>query len=203
VASRTALARFGGDWSWPLDNAAAGLKLNIGEAIRGEGPGEGFAMLPWALDHYERVLRLGPGEAWLLKRMLVRAWEYGGLVYLSMRKISFESCVSRNALQRYVKALTKLGYIVEVGRGAGADHRVRYDVSGTYAALALCIAADPASSWARAHGGSLSLAVAKSKTHTLPSGSPNGHKPPVTRFNLDFRALEQLSQRRELGGIDE
>jgi hypothetical protein len=200
AAERTALARFGGEWSWSLDKEKDGLKLNIGKVISGEGPGQGFAMLPWALDEYEKVLRLRPGESWLLKRMLAHAWTYGGEVFLSMRAISLRACVTRPTLTSYLRRLVDLGYIRRLSKGKGNDQRVRYDVSGLYGALALCIAADPRSKWSTEHG-PLSVERVRGLTHSGPhgqNGNGNGHKKPkAVWFDLDFNALQELAKRRQ------
>lgn len=184
---RSARERFGGDWNWKL---ADGKPLKISEAIRGEGPGEGFAMLPWALDKYERVMRLRPGEAWLLRRLLAHSWEYGSEAFLSLRRITFESNISRSTLQAWMTRLEHLGYVRFLSDGTRTDRRWRYDPAGAYGALALCIAADPSSKWAQANGGAAPITEIRSKTFS----GPNGQGDPV-RFDLDFEALAALAAR--------
>lgn len=184
---RSARERFGGDWHWKL---ADGQQLTISEAIQGEGPGEGFAMLPWALDRYERVMRLRPGEAWLLKRLLAHSWEYGSEAFLSLRRITYESSVSRSTLQAWMTRLEQLGYVRCLSDGTRIDKRWRYDPSGAYGALALCIAADPSSRWAQMNGGAVPIAEIRPKAFS----GPNGQGDPV-RFDLDFEALAALAAR--------
>ncbi len=179
--------RFGGGWYWKLGEDEL---LRIGETIEAEGPGKGITMFPWILDRYERVLRLRPSEAWLLKRMLKHAWKFKGIVYISMRKVSREALVTRPTLTEWTKALMDLNYITLVKKGEGNDRRRRYDVSGIYAALALCIAADPGSRWSRERGEPLPIEKVIGLTHNS------------RRFDLDLEALQQLSPQRINGDFD-
>ena len=179
MADRSAQARFGGAWSWKL---ADGKELSIGEVIEGEGPGKGVAISPWPPDDYERVLRLRPAEAWLVKRLLRHCWEHGKEVFVSLHKIERRSLVSRVSLQTYMRRLRELGYVRVVSEGGGKDRRKRYDLSGIYAALALCIVCDPGSKWSRGNGGAFAVEQAKAMTHMN-----------KRRFLLDFEALRRLS----------
>jgi hypothetical protein len=187
-SERSTYRRFGGAWGWTINRDGDERRLSIGEAIQSAGPGEGVVMLPWALDHYEAALRLKPGESWLLRRMLAHVWTYGGQVYLSLRKISFESGVSRTTLHTYVKKLVKLGLIRRIPDEErelkDGDKRVCYDVSPTYAALAIAIACDPHSEWSKANGGPIPREVA----NTLGTGT---RRPPH-----NFSALDKLEARR-------
>lgn len=122
--------RFGGPYS-------------IGKTIAREGPGEGYASYPWALDHYERELGLTPRETWLLKRMLKYAWDFGKPVYISLRKVTREAIISSATLNRDIKSLTNKGYIRVVNRGENLDRRIRYDIVGLYFALAYSIRSNP------------------------------------------------------------
>ncbi len=175
--AQSALERFGGPAGWNDEG------LFLGAAITGEGPGEGFAMVPWALDKYERALRLRPGESWLLRRFLKHAWTFGRPVFVSLRRISREAGVSRNTVSTYLKHLEELGYVHCVSDGEAFDRRKRYDVSGIYAALAICIAADPTSNWAKAHGG------------PIPVTQAMGLRGYATRplFCIDFDAITGLA----------
>jgi hypothetical protein len=85
--------------------------------------------------------------------------------------------------------LQKLGYVHVLSDGQGSDRRRRYDVSGLYVALAICIAVDPTSKWAKSHGGPVSVARTQRLSHSIP-----GSKARVW-FNLDFDALEELVHR--------
>ncbi len=179
---RSAFKRFGGEWSWEIGKR----HLNIGEAITSAGPGEGFAMVPWALDRYEGTLRLKPIDSWLLRRMLAHAWEFGCAVYLSIRKMSFETGVARSVLSRHARRLEELGLIRrlppdEILKG---DYRIHYDVSATYAALAIAIACDPTSEWAKQNGGPLNIAVAQ---RLAPGG---------IHFDFDWGVLQRLIARQ-------
>jgi biotin operon repressor len=144
---RSALARFGQGRTWKLGD----IQLDVGEVIASAGPGKGFAMVPWTLDTYERALRLKPAETWLLKRMLQHAWEADTPVYLSQKKIAREAIVSRTSVRRTMNRLEELGYITRL-EGRDGDPRRYYSVRGLYDALALCIAADPTSTWAKQNG---------------------------------------------------
>lgn len=186
---RSAKNRFGGAWGWELED---GSYLNISEAIRGEGPGQGFAMVPWILDHYERALRLQPGETWLLKRLLKHAWEYDSVVYVSQRKIAIEANITRPTLRRYFRRLEELGYIHRVSNGTRTDRRKRYTVSGLLAALALCVAADPSSKWSRARGSSLPLDFIRSRKHMTAGETTRG-------FDIDLGAIRKLAERNGRG----
>lgn len=170
--------RFGGQWFWELGENE---RLYIGQTVEAEGPGKGVAMFPWILDHYERMLRLRPGETWLLKRMLKHAWKFRGLVYISMRKVAREAIVDRKTLTTWTKRLLELNYITLISRGEGSDRRRRYDVSGIYAALVLCIAVDPNSRWSQERGEPLPIEAARGLTHNR------------RRFDLDFDALDILN----------
>lgn len=189
ATDRSARGRFGGTWGWYLKDS----KLPIGEIIEAEGPGQGFALMPWALDKYERALRLRPAESWLMRRLLKHAWEFGAPVFISLRRTAIEADVSRSALQGYMTRLIRLGYVRVVSVGVGLDRRKRYDVSGLYAALALCIAADPTSEWAKAFG-VLPVERARSLTFAPPGVEQRWG------FDLDFDALRLLAQR---AGLDE
>jgi hypothetical protein len=195
MGDRSALSRFLGGIAWTFPDASGELQLDAGECIMGEG---GFAMVPWILDRYERILGLGPAEVWLLKRLIKHAWEPGKLVYVSQRKICIQARVSRPTLAKLFRHLESGGYIRRVGHGAGMDRRVRYDVSPTYAALALVAAADPRSKWAQAHR-LLSIQEICSKFYAGPHGrqprpapKKNGHHPWHPDFGFDFSALQRL-----------
>ena len=149
-SARSARARFGGGQKCEL---ADGQTLDVGEVICNEGPGEGFAMTPWALDRYERALGLTITDAWLLKRLLKHAWTRGSEVYVSQRRISREAIVSRNTVWESLRRLEAKGYIRLESKGTPFDTRRRYSVAGFYKALAYVIAADPGSTWARTNGG--------------------------------------------------
>ena len=192
---RSVRNRFGGAWNWKL---AKGRTLVIAEAIQGEGPGDGpskgFALCPWVLDKYERVLRLRPFDTWLLKRFLKHAWEFGADVFLSLRRITREADVSRPTVQAAMRRLEELHYLRLVSEGGGWDRRRRYDVSGVFGALALCIAADPTSEWSTANGGCLSESEVKGLNFTGPR-----FKEGLT-FDLDFVALRKLAEGTGCGG---
>lgn len=145
---RTALARFGGGRHWSLPD---GTKLDVGELIASAGPGEGVTLLPWALDRYERALGLTRDETWLLKRLLKHAWTADTPVYFSIRKITREANITRNTVKAILSRLEARGYIVPLDSLSG-DQRRRYTVRPFYDALALCIACDPESEWAKEHG---------------------------------------------------
>lgn len=145
--NRSVLARFGQGRTWKWGD----IQLDVGEVIRSAGPGEGFAIIPWALDTYERALRLKPEDVWLLKRMLKHAWQADTVVFLSLHKLTREANVTRNRLKRILGRLEELGYIVRLEPVKG-DQRRRYSLRGLYDALALCIAADPTSQWAKENG---------------------------------------------------
>lgn len=167
TGDRSALARFGQGRVWTLGD----IQLDVGEVIRNGGPGEGVALLPWALDTYERVLRLKPEETWLLKRMLKHAWEADTSVFLSLHKVTREANITRPRLRRILTRLEELGYITRL-ESEDSDQRRHYSVRGLYDALALCIAADPKSKWASEHG------------VLVPDGYySNGHG---VRYQLDF-----------------
>ena len=194
---RSALGRWYGGWFWKLDD---GRELKIGEAIVAEGPGKGFAMYPWALDKYERVLGLRPAEAWLAKRLLKYKWSENAIVYPSMRLLSLEGCVSRVTLAKYLSSLQRLGYIHKVAERMGrTDHRVPYEIGGLLAALALCIAADPTSEWAKKNGGPVPIAEVMRKVHSWTDQNGQRRK---QGFNLDIQALERLIARKD-GAIEE
>ena len=182
MSDRSVRARFGGDSSLKL---RGGVVLCIGEAIQGEGPGsgkgKGFAVCPWCLDRYERALRLRPVDTWLVKRFMKYAWEFGGEVYPSLHSIERQALISRVSVQGHVRRLRELGYVLLLSEGEGRDLRRRYDVSGIYAALALCIVCDPRSKWAIRNGGPLDVSVARTLEHRGRS------------FDLDFSALLDLS----------
>ncbi len=182
---RSAFKRFGGEWSCELSDKRV---LCIGEAVTTAGPGKGFALIPWALSRYEGTLRLRPADSWLLQKMLAHSWEYGTEVYLSLRKISFETGVAWTTLDRHVKRLTKLGLIKQLSddRNNRTDRRIHYDVSPFYSALAIAIAADPTSEWAKTHGGPISIAEARRIVHQ------DGDE----KFNFDFDLLERLAARQ-------
>jgi len=147
MVSEQIVDRFGGDES--------GDGSGMGAIILREGEGGGYLSLPWALDKYEREMCLKPCEAWLLKRMLKHAWDYGGLVYISFRKIEREAQVTRKTAMGYAESLAKKSYIIEVQRGDpdnSADSRIRFDVSGSLVALAVCISSDPKSKFTREYG---------------------------------------------------
>lgn len=174
---RTAFARFGGGRRWSLPD---GTKLDVGEVITSAGPGEGVALLPWALDRYERALGLTRDETWLLKRLLKHAWTADTSVYFSIRKITREANITRNGVKAILGRLEARGYIVPLDSPSG-DQRRRYSLRPFYDALALCIATDPASEWAKEHG-ALPLDVARGLR-----GSDGA------QFDLD---LETLAERR-------
>ncbi len=180
---RSAFKRFGGEWSCHLSDER---RLNVGEAIISAGPGDGFAMVPWALDRYEGTLRLKPTDSWLLRRMLAHAWEFGSTVYLSIRKMSLETGVARSVLRGHVRRLEELGLIRQLppdGTRKG-DRRIHYDVSAAYAALAIAIACDPTSEWAKQNGGPLNIAEAQHLAHG------------DIHFNFDWGVLQKLVARQ-------
>ncbi len=179
----SAFKRFGGEWSW---NLSGERRLNIGDAITGVGPGEGFAMVPWALDRYEGTLRLKPVDSWLLRRMLAHAWEFGSTVYLSIRKMSLETDVARSVLSKHARRLEELGLIRRLppDETPKGDYRIHYDVSAAYVALAIAIACDPTSEWAKQNGGPLTIAEAQRLTHR------------GIRFNFDWGVLQKLIARQ-------
>jgi len=177
-----------------------GRSLNIGETIVAEGPGGGAAMVPWCLDHYERMLRLRPVESWLLRRMLAHAWSWRTPVYLSLSKIEAESKVTRKTLSTTMSRLQELGYVYCVSDGVGDDRRRRYDVTGLCVALAICVACDPWSKWAQENGGPLSVEEARRSGHVvyLPDGTQK-----TVSFDLDFDALHWLAERQRPPEADE
>jgi len=179
---RSAAARFGAGNAWLL---SGGRRLDIGEAVTSAGPGQGFAMMPWALMQYGRALRLRPAEAWVLATLLAHAWEFDGLVFPSLRKMSTGAQIGRATLWRTLRNLQRLGYIRCVGAGPGGDRRKRFDVRGVYSALAICIAVDPTSAWAKAHG-----VLDRDEARQL--RGPNGQT-----FDLDFGAIDALARRTE------
>lgn len=180
---RSAVSRFGGGQNVLLKN---GTVADIGDVVTSGGPGEGFALLPWALDRYERVMRLRPEESWLLRRLMTLAWEYGKVVYPSLRKMERQTCTSRKTLGKWIDRLEELGYVRCVS-DAGADdddRRKRYDVSPAYRALALCLLLDSSSKWN--NGG----------VEAEPTPAE------LSRFDLDMDALARLN-RRELNTEDD
>lgn len=183
---RSVRERFGGDWGWDMPD---GCRVSIGDVICGEGPGQGFQMLPWMLDEYERALRLRPGEAWILRRMIAHAWEYRGVVFLSMSKITDQAMIARKTLDAYLCRLQNLGYIKLISNGAGLDRRKRWDVTGIYAALTLCAMANPASTWSQSHGGPMPLEWIETRGHTWVDGT-------LTTFDIDTKAIRKLARRK-------
>jgi hypothetical protein len=182
---RSVEQRFGGGYYIKL---ADGTELHFGFAITGEGPGQGVALYPWVLDKYERVLRLRPPVSWLLKRLLKHGWERDAIVFVSLRRICLEADVERSTLQTYMKYLVQRGYIDLLEEDGGPDRRNRYEVSGIYAALAICVALDPTSKWATDHG-SISIREAKRLGHKY---KESGRR---VKFDFDFSALERLVER--------
>jgi len=178
--------RFGGRAAFNLAKYGFEGHFAIGRIITGEGPGDGAAFYPWQLDRYERVMRLRPGETWLLKRLIKHAWELGRPVYISLHKTEIEADVSRSTLQKWMHRLEELHYIELVSEGRPHDPRRVYDVSGTYVALAICIMADPTSKLATDRGNPIPVKLAKSL-----------RKDDEHCFDLDFQALERLAQRKD------
>ena len=163
--------------------------VDVGDLIMGEAPGVGVAAVPWILARYERVLRLRPADSWLLQRLVRQAWSLGKPVYPSIRKMEAEACVSRSTIHEYMIRLKKLHYIKVVSRGSRFDKRIRYDVSPLYAALALCIMADPMSKHAKKGGLMADEPTAKRWAKGWPFMGKN------YTFNLDFDALYALDRR--------
>lgn len=164
-------------------------RLWLDDTIRDEGPGGGFASVPWALARYGRVLRLRPGEMWLLERLIQHHWTEDDLPHLSFRKLAQQACVSRETLKQYRDRLLALGYIERVEQparrnGAYPDRRVYYRLDGLWLALAICIALDPCSKWAERNAGPITLAEAR------------GIMQNCKAFDLDVDALETLAERR-------
>jgi DNA-binding MarR family transcriptional regulator len=134
------------------------------------------------------VMRLRPIHAWLLKRLLKHAWEHRKPVYVSVRKMSLEAKVSRTAISTYLKALEEMQYIRRVADCVSRrDRRVPYDVSGAFAALAICIACDPTSKWAEQNDGPMSIEQA------VVLAADDGSEP----FSLDWEALAVLAKRKD------
>ncbi|MHB0858024.1 MAG: hypothetical protein ACYC5M_10710 [Anaerolineae bacterium] len=180
--------RWGGDYSCRLGD----YQVTISEALMFADFGKGFALTPLALDRYEAVLRLRPLDTWLLKRMLPKAWRFDGQVFLSQRKLSLESGRSRNTIANHAHRLEEMGYIRRVSHDDPDDSRIHYSVTGVYAALALCVAVDPNSPWAKRHG-----AVTPEWASAYPYDGPGYEDAPVT-FNLNWDVLERLAKRHGL-----
>ena len=123
------------------------------EIIAGEGPGEGFASYPWALDKYERSLGLCIQETWILKRLLKYSWTSEGIVYPSIRNMERESGISRPTIYKYINSLISKGYLDYAGQiDSIRDRRVRYNISGLINALGLAIMLNPKSDYALQRG---------------------------------------------------
>ncbi len=145
---RMVYARFGGDKEIRIPD---GPLVNVGQVVCSAGPGEGFALLPWALFDYAGPLGLTPARAFVLTALMRHAWTFGGEVYPSMKLTARRLGISRTTLRNHITALCDAGLIKPV-RGV-PDGRVTYDVSSVYIALALAIITDPASAWSKLHGG--------------------------------------------------
>jgi len=173
---------WGSYWEFP-----GGLLLDIGEAVQGEGPGSGAVIYPWALDRYERVLRLRPATAAVLRRLLKHVWEWDGEAYCSQRLMSLECMLDRSSIARHLDRLEQLHYIRRVGQWKrGWDSRIHFDVKGLYAALALAIACDPDSALSRKNNSTLPIEQAKKATfYKDERGEP-------LKFDLDWHALDAL-----------
>jgi len=175
--------RWGGGVGWKVGD---GNILLMGETIAGEGPGKGWAALPWCMDKYERVMALRPQDTWLLKRLLKHAWNYDGEVFISQRLVSIEARVARNTVHAILDRLTRLGYIERLSDREG-DDRNHYSVKGFYAALAQCVGMDPASKWSQTNG-SITHDEARAKVFQRKSGEN-------VRFKFDMLALKRLVAR--------
>lgn len=171
---RSALARFGCGQHIALSD---GTVADIGEVIVSGGPGKGVALLPWALDRYERVMRLRPEESWLLRRLMTLAWEHGKVVYPSFRKMQLQTCATRKTLGKWIDRLEELGYVRCVSEADDNDRRKRYDVSPTYRALAACLLLDPCSHW------------------NWRNAIVEPSRAELAQFDLDFDALARLNRR--------
>jgi hypothetical protein len=169
-----ALARFGGEVDIQL---AEDEVVNIGQVIMTTG----FSMTPWALDDYERA-------PYLLRKMLRHPWRYGQLVYVSLKAIARRCEISEKTLGKSMKRLERLGYVRLVSScdpHNPMDRRRRYDVSGIFTALALCIMADRRSKWARDNGGPIPLAVASAQAfHRWPNTDPELRTPLGLNFEI-------------------
>lgn len=178
-------------WGWGEQWFFAGdRELDIGEAVQGEGPGSGAVIYPWALDRYQRVLRLRPGTVEVLRRLLKHVWEWDGQAFPSQRLMELECMLSRKAISGHLARLKELGYIRQVdGWQRGADSRVHFDVRGIYAALALCIACDPTSEWSKKYGGPLG------QREVREFGFYVDREGKAKAFDLDWQALDALTIR--------
>jgi hypothetical protein len=191
-AGQSARERFGGDLSWPLPDGGI---ANVGHVITGEGPGEGFTMLPWAMDRYERVMRLRPGETWLLKRLIKHAWRSNGECFISQKKLEREADVTRKTVRCWFERLEKLNFVERLPQPEG-DGRHHYALDGFYAALSLCILADPKSKFSQERGTYLDWEQAMLTGFHQRSGK-------WVRFDLDFHALADLSGATDYQDDDE
>jgi len=136
------------DTSNYLDDASLteqrfGAAYGIGKTITREGPGDGYASYPWALDCHERDLGLSPNESWLLKKMIKHVWVFEEPSFISMRKLTRESIISSATISKIIKSLKNKGFIRVMNRGVRRDRRIRYDIAGFYFALAYSIRSNP------------------------------------------------------------
>jgi DNA-binding HxlR family transcriptional regulator len=186
--SRSIEKRFGSGYCWQVNDRVVDLYDVIS---RGSGaPGGGWAAYPWALDNYERVLRLAPTDTWLLKRLLRQAWKFGDSVYFSQRKLAMQASITPKTIRRSLRKLERLGYIRRIG--TREDGMVEYSVVGLYIALMLCVLADPSSPWAEENEGPVPTDVVLGRWGLCDSAG----KQTYYRFDLDLDALYQLANRK-------
>lgn len=181
------LARYGGRVGVDLPD---GDTSTVGALLTQEFQGEGFVMIPGVLSRYERVLRIRPGESWLLQRMIHKAWRFGTPVYISLRKLERQACVTRGTVHQWREHLAELGYIRRLTTENPFDARIRYDVSPVYGALALCILVDADSNYVRGGGQRLSHVEASELERTFPMGSY------TASYRIDWTELLDQNVRR-------
>lgn len=177
--------RFGTGYNWSVNGGRADLYEVIRKGKR--TPGKGSATIPWELDSYERVLRLGPIDTWLLKRMLKHAWQLDRPVFISQRQMERQAIVTRPTIETHLKRLETLRYIRVASisdPNDPRDRRKRYYMSGILAALSLCIMADPRSDWAKENGGPVSEEYIRAQIWRGP-----GYEHNPAQFDLDYATL--------------
>ena len=177
--------RYAAGYYWHVNGGRVDLYAVLCSGRR--TPGKGTATTPWVLDDYERVLRLDPIDTWLLKRMLKHAWTIDAQVFISQRQIERQARVTRRTVETHLNKLERLGYIRLASicdPNNPLDRRKRYYVSGIFAALSLCVMADPRSDWAEANGGPVSEEYVRSHAWNGP-----GYEHDPVQFDLDYDAL--------------
>ena len=169
---RKAAARFGGS---KVVKFSDGHNITIGEL----NTLDGYAMLPWNLHRYAKVLRLTPSELILAELYLIRQWEEDKVVWLSMTKWGKRLGVHPRTLSRARVKLEAKGYLTPAGmRQSGI---IEYQVTGLLHALAICTMCDSRGKFYKERGYYLS----ESDAHAY----MDDHE---LCFDLDFKALSEM-----------